>query len=373
LDRQQRYFAALFWLTILLFAVLQLPNSTSSDAASIASINMSLIVSDLDGNNLIQTTNQSQVVVSVTLLNDIMQHQPYYVIIEIRDESGITEQLFWSSGVLSAGSSKTVGVSFIPTKSIHAVRAFALSDLDNPRVLSFVIESQIRVGSEKILEEVTVFEDYPLPSVEILRNYTRAQAREIQSKVCIDTPELFDIESLPQNDPNATKWLPQQLTFGHLAPKQTLYRIGCSMDGNGIQYSHYVVRNNILMRSNEPIFVDSFKLLFPTFSTAEQALEYVAYFWVAHEERGIRIIIPSESQFDSATSGCVMEQIPGSKAIKVTKKAEFYRVELNLYAWESGSIYHLDWTVPHSPQGAVYPEGGFKVAQCDLPDRASLV
>ncbi|HKU49106.1 MAG TPA: hypothetical protein VJP79_04075 [Nitrososphaera sp.] len=351
--------------TMMSFVFLLLPYTLHAKAMSVAIITMSQpIISDQEGNSLIQAARESQIALSTTVFNNILQSQPYVAIIEIRDESGITESLAWSSGVLRAESNRTIGISFIPHEAVtYTVRAFAITDLEQPMVLSPVAQSEINVGSEKKIERVTMFEDYPLPTVEILRNYTRMDASELQRRLCVETTEeRFDVNSLAEGDPNATKWLPQKLTFENLVPKLTLYRIGCSIDSHGIQYAHYIMHNNA------PTFVSDFKGLFQPITSDKQALEYVAYFWLAHGEKGIRTIIPSEPQFESATVGCVLEKNPPFRNIRIIEKSGFYMIGINIFDRDTGAIYHLEWKVPFSSDGVVYADSGFKVGQCNVSD-----
>jgi hypothetical protein len=344
------------------------PDGLHANANSIANVTLSPpIAFDMEGNNLIQALEGEQIVLSITVFNNMPRQQSYVALLEVRDESGITEYLAWSSNVIQFESNKTMGISFIPTKQAsYSIRAFAISDLEQPMVLSSVAVSELRVGNEKLIEQAMVFEDYPLPTVEVLRNYTKSDAKEIQEEVCIDTAELFDTDSLAENDANASRWLPQQLTFDHLVPKQTVYRIGCSIDSYGIYYAHFIMHNNFIMHDSLPAFLQSNKLLFPPIASEEQALEYVAYFGLAHEGRDTRIIIPSEEEFASATLGCNIERNPSSKVIRVTEKSGFFVTELNVYDWAMGGIFHNDWIVPISPDGSVYPTNAFKIGQCYL-------
>lgn len=347
-----------------------LPDTFYADATSIVVVDFSSpVVTDIEGNVLIQAAKDQQIVLSTTVFNNLLDHsQPYVAIMEVRDETGITEHIAWSSGILQANANQTIGVSFVPpAEGRYTVRVFAISDLEQPQILSAVRESEIRVGSEKLLQKVYVFDSYPLPTAKTLTDYMKTEAAKIQSKVCGE--DVFDISSLDDTDPNLVRWLPQELTFSYLEPKDTVFRQGCSINEYAIQYKHFIMQNqyeNSAIRKNLPVPVSDTNQLFRSITSEQQALEYVAYFSISQNEKGIRFIIPSEQQFESATTGCQIEKNPSSRDITVTEKAEDYVVEINIFDRSTGGIYHQDWLVPKDQAYNAYPISAFKIGQCSI-------
>lgn len=349
-------------LLVLAIAILAFPDVFYAEALSIANITFPPpTVTEIAGDvRLMQAAKGQQVMISTTAYSNLDDSsQEYMIIMEVRDETGITTFLAWSSGVLQAKANQTIGVSFIPhTEELYSVRVFAITDFDNPQVLSPLSESSIRVGDEKQYVKVTIFDDYPVPTAETLTNYTKKEAAELQGQVCGEEANVFDIVSLNDTDRDTVSWLPQELTFESLEPRQTIFRQGCSISDHEVQYVHFIMRNTT------PTQVYNHIQLFQTITSAEQALEYLAYFSVAHMSKDTRSIIASEQQFESATAGCDIERNPPIKDIRITEEVGYYHVELNVYDSNSGEIYHHDWQVPTFPSSDAYALGGFKIGQC---------
>jgi hypothetical protein len=112
-----------------------------------------LTISDLeirgiDGNTLSYVPNGEIVTVSLTLTSSAPGAQKYVLLVEFRDAVGVTTNLQFQSSTLEGGSSTTTGFSWISTVSgVYDVRAFAVSDLARPEVLSSVFDRQITVGA----------------------------------------------------------------------------------------------------------------------------------------------------------------------------------------------------------------------------------
>ncbi len=80
--------------------------------------------------------------------NDDVYDWPAYVILEIRDWDGVTIMLAWQSGVVETDRPTQVGVSWIPEHpGDYQLRTFAVSSLDNPRILSAVSVSEVTIAS----------------------------------------------------------------------------------------------------------------------------------------------------------------------------------------------------------------------------------
>lgn len=91
--------------------------------------------------------------VSQTFRNEVERDMPFVSLIEIRDESGVTVFLAWQIGTIPASNyedgvynDNTMSISWLPEKaSTYEARTFAISDFENPQVLSYVEVAQIVV------------------------------------------------------------------------------------------------------------------------------------------------------------------------------------------------------------------------------------
>ena len=89
-----------------------------------------------------------QGVVKIVITNNLDTVQPFVILTEVRDASGITTYLAWQSGKLEANGNYTFATTWMPTYGCigtdidpscgYEIRAFVVTDLLNPRVLSAV-------------------------------------------------------------------------------------------------------------------------------------------------------------------------------------------------------------------------------------------
>ena len=90
-----------------------------------------------------------QAIIRVTFHNQNAVDQPFVIIVEVRDEDGVTVYLAYQSNKLAAGKNYTMGVSWIPTEfcnadiattchSTYQIRRFVVDSLENPTVLTLV-------------------------------------------------------------------------------------------------------------------------------------------------------------------------------------------------------------------------------------------
>jgi hypothetical protein len=87
-----------------------------------------------------------QATLSMTLTNPNNQPQPFVELLEVRDSSGVTVFLAWQSGMLEPLGQTDIGVTWTPDRPGHyEARTFAVSDLDNPQVLSMVTSSEFTI------------------------------------------------------------------------------------------------------------------------------------------------------------------------------------------------------------------------------------
>jgi len=102
---------------------------------------------DPTGRELDEVSAGQQVVLTTSVRNNNASPQDFVALIEVRDSTGITVFLAWQTGTLPANGQTQVGLSWTPEfTDDYTIRTFVISDLNNPRVLSPVSESEIVVS-----------------------------------------------------------------------------------------------------------------------------------------------------------------------------------------------------------------------------------
>lgn len=85
-----------------------------------------------------------QVMLTVTFSNQLDNEQSYVGIIEVRDSQDVTVYLALQSGVIGPGASSTIGSSWTAEEpSTYQLRSFAITDLQEPRILSAIASSEV--------------------------------------------------------------------------------------------------------------------------------------------------------------------------------------------------------------------------------------
>lgn len=143
--------SALFLLAGLILSFLSAP---ASYALSIANITpRPPTFTDVNGNKITTTEAGRQIMVSQTYRNEIENQMVFVGLFEVRDEIGITVFLGWQTGEIPASNydqniynNNTMSFSWLPEKaSTYEARTFAISDLENPLILSQVETATIVV------------------------------------------------------------------------------------------------------------------------------------------------------------------------------------------------------------------------------------
>ncbi|MGI0037071.1 MAG: hypothetical protein ACRD99_01775, partial [Nitrososphaera sp.] len=89
--------------------------------------------------------------------------EDYVAIVEIRDELGVTSEIMLKSGKLAVGDTATIRFSWTPLQAggFYA-KAFVISSLESPEILSEISQSSIKVVSSMAeLDQL-----FPTPQVE---------------------------------------------------------------------------------------------------------------------------------------------------------------------------------------------------------------
>ena len=101
---------------------------------------------DLNGDRLDSVEAGRQVMITTTFRNTLETELTFVGLIEVRDIDGVTEFLAYQSGTVEPLGNKTVGLSWLVQNSTaYQSRTFAITDFENPQVLSNVQTSRIEV------------------------------------------------------------------------------------------------------------------------------------------------------------------------------------------------------------------------------------
>jgi hypothetical protein len=108
------------------------------------------IVHDINGNVIQDSTVGQTIVISNNFTNTRDTEVAFILLIEVRDESGITQYIAWQSGTASPMRTKMMGVSWTPNSpGVYPIRTFPISNLTSPQVLGTVEIAQHTVFLEQ--------------------------------------------------------------------------------------------------------------------------------------------------------------------------------------------------------------------------------
>ncbi len=104
-------------------------------------------VVDAFGNTLSSVTVDQQVQIVCDVANGQDREQPFAYLIQIQDANGVTVQLAWITGSLTAGQSFSPSQSWIPQEAgAYNATAFVWESVDNPTALSPPVDTPITVN-----------------------------------------------------------------------------------------------------------------------------------------------------------------------------------------------------------------------------------
>ncbi len=144
-------------LVIAFIFLLAFSQTASSFASSLDSVSLSLpALKSTDGSPIFVVKPGQQALIHITVTNNESVSQPFTAIVEVRDEDGITLNLQWQTGTLEPNGSKDIAMSWTADSGSEfeeiTIRAFAITDFENPQVLSgvrtssFLISEELEVG-----------------------------------------------------------------------------------------------------------------------------------------------------------------------------------------------------------------------------------
>ncbi|MGI0029843.1 MAG: hypothetical protein ACREAQ_09050, partial [Nitrososphaera sp.] len=137
-----------------LLALIMFPLSLVGNGAADGSPNVSSSASvtnypellDASGDRIGEIKLGEKAIIRVTYTNQNEVEQPVVILVEVRDEKGITVYLAWQSRSVAAGMNYTLEASWIPTEicdvsedsrcnGAYQIRAYAIDNLENPQIL----------------------------------------------------------------------------------------------------------------------------------------------------------------------------------------------------------------------------------------------
>lgn len=132
-------------------------SQVASSFASPDPVSLSLpALKSLDGSPIFVIRPGQQALIHITVTNNEPASQPFTAIVEVRDEDDITLNLQWQSGTLGPNGSQEMAMSWTADPESEfgevSIRAFAITDFENPQVLSsiktssFLISEELEVG-----------------------------------------------------------------------------------------------------------------------------------------------------------------------------------------------------------------------------------
>jgi hypothetical protein len=164
----KRITAVALFLTVILLHVAIMPPFLSQNASGltgVAPIKLSPPQLNTVYSPPIQEIRTGQQVVITTAVAhnyDNVEALPLVVLIEVRNSDDITLQISWQSGRLQEGadSSMNVGVSWIPEDpGMYKLRTFAITDFENPQVLTEVYESEVTIQHGNAMRSIIILTD----------------------------------------------------------------------------------------------------------------------------------------------------------------------------------------------------------------------
>ncbi|MGI0012045.1 MAG: hypothetical protein ACREBU_01180 [Nitrososphaera sp.] len=128
-----------FALFLVILATLEIGLAQAQrDAAMVSGIS-GPIVKDAQGNLLSTASTGEIIILSVNVTNNENVPLPFVILIESRDEIGVTQFLEFHIGTLQGNRSSEVGISWKPAEAgNYQLRTFLISGFDSPEVLTGV-------------------------------------------------------------------------------------------------------------------------------------------------------------------------------------------------------------------------------------------
>jgi len=191
---------------------------------------------------------------------------------------------------------------------------------------AMIYQNNARIEIAKTANNST---DFRLPEFVPASGFSADEIMEIQKEVC---------GGIGRED-----WVPQEVIFAYLEPKEAVFRIPCGIGPSGHFFRTFYISGA------EPKIIDEYhpnaQSVFDI-SSKEQAAEYVMYFSVVLAgEMGNKQVVLTEDQYDSWAAQCDTNNTSVAKKLIVTASGEDKVVELNFIDKVSGSFEHRQYLV----------------------------
>ena len=106
--------------------------------------------------------------------NDAIHDWAASFIVEVRDSNGVTILLDFPSGTIDAGGRMNVGVPWTPLQvGSYELRTFAITDLENPRILSLISSSEVNIAPIDGTPLVTSFDECVRAGYPVMESFPR--------------------------------------------------------------------------------------------------------------------------------------------------------------------------------------------------------
>ena len=170
---------------------------------------------------------------------------------------------------------------------------------------------------------------FMLPQFVIAPGFSAEQVRDIQKEVC---------GGIGRED-----WVPQEVFFAYLEPRDAVFRIPCGLGPSGHFFRTFYISGIV------PTIIDEYhpsaQSLFDV-ASKEQAAEYVMYFSVVLAgEMGNKQFVLAEDQYDRWAGQCNATDTSVAKKLTVDASGEDHVVDLNFVDRVSGSFEHRRYLV----------------------------
>jgi parallel beta-helix repeat protein len=128
--------------------------SITIDSQESVAISCNLELSGLDlisqsSGSINRPRTGEQFVITATVSNPCPERQDFVALVEVRNFKGVTEHLSWQIGELSGSTRRDIGVQWMAQDAgTYELRTFAISSLDNPRIISILRTLEIDISDQ---------------------------------------------------------------------------------------------------------------------------------------------------------------------------------------------------------------------------------
>ncbi|MEM2141190.1 MAG: CAP domain-containing protein [Nitrososphaera sp.] len=230
-DTMTRVFLGLLLSANIVVGILSLAPVAVAEVGDLALKDLKLF--DTNNNSVESIDIDSLAYLSVSLHNNKSVMLPYIVVFEIRDENGYTSSIKWQKGELPSSITTFARISWTPDSSgMFVVRVFAVSDFEEPIVLSDVISRTIEIKYPEVEESQIDLVSIPDSrtdklGLESLRDYALKRINQDRAKYGLSPVTLSENAAAQEhaNDVFSTRIISHWMTNGE-KPYMTYSRHG---------------------------------------------------------------------------------------------------------------------------------------------------